>query len=63
MPAGKPAGVRCYNLADDLRCNLWGADNYPGVCHRFSPSFEVCGDSKTEALHLIGELERMTRGT
>ncbi|WP_350297005.1 YkgJ family cysteine cluster protein, partial [Limnohabitans sp. Rim8] len=32
MPSGKPAGVRCIQLADDLRCMLFGQDTRPLVC-------------------------------
>jgi hypothetical protein len=60
MPAGKPAGVRCLHLLDDLRCGLWGRPERPAVCAAFRPAPAVCGRDRDEALRLLGELEAAT---
>lgn len=59
MPNGKKAGERCVNLGDDLRCRVY--EIRPKVCRDFMAS-EFCGASHTEALKLLGELERQTSG-
>jgi len=58
MPAGKPAGVRCVNLGEDLRCQTY--DIRPAVCREFKAASDTCGASHADALILIGELERQT---
>lgn len=60
MPQGKPAGVRCVNLDENYRCRLWGSDRYPDVCRDFPADYEVCGDSRREALERLTEWERLT---
>jgi Fe-S-cluster containining protein len=60
MPDGKPAGVRCIHLTDDLRCALWGKAERPAVCDRLRPSPEMCGDSAEDALSRLAELEKLT---
>lgn len=60
MPNGKPAGVPCVNLTDDLRCAIWGSDDYPIACRDFSPEPAVCGSNRDEALMLIEALEIKT---
>jgi hypothetical protein len=61
MPKGKPEGTSCVNLEpENLRCRIWGQDNYPEVCRRFIPEAEVCGANREEAMYLIGELEQAT---
>ncbi|MGR9099176.1 MAG: YkgJ family cysteine cluster protein, partial [Gammaproteobacteria bacterium] len=53
MPLGKPPGVRCVHLALDYRCRLFGSDQRPRVCEKFSPGHDVCGTSREEAMALI----------
>lgn len=60
MPAGKPAGVPCIHLAEDLRCELFGDPRRPAVCGSLQPSQGMCGDSAAEALVLLARLERLT---
>jgi hypothetical protein len=60
MPLGKPAGVRCVQLTDDLRCRLFGLPERPEVCVRLRPSEEMCGSSREEALAFLDGLERST---
>ena len=61
MPDGKPAGVRCVQLTDDLRCAIFGMPERPEVCVRLRPAMEMCGTSADQALATLNELERLTR--
>ncbi|WP_158774410.1 YkgJ family cysteine cluster protein [Cobetia sp. L2A1] len=60
MPDGKPAGVRCIQLDTDNLCKLFGQPERPAVCGNFGFDHELCGDTRAQALHLIGEWERLT---
>ena len=57
MPEGKPAGVRCVHLQDDLRCQLFGDERRPTACAAFVPEPEVCGGDRSEALTNLRMLE------
>ena len=61
MPDGKPAGVPCVHLTGDHRCALFGRPERPAACAAFEAERTVCGESRAEALTLLGELERATR--
>ncbi len=61
MPQGKPAGVRCVQLGADLRCALFGRPERPAFCEGLSPSAQMCGASRTEAMHYLQQLERATQ--
>jgi hypothetical protein len=65
MPGGKPAGVRCVQLTDDLRCILFGRPGRPAVCSSLKPSIGMCGGSAEEAMRILAALEAATspRGT
>ncbi|WP_163934027.1 YkgJ family cysteine cluster protein [Paraferrimonas sp. SM1919] len=60
MPNGKKAGERCIQLDDNNLCKLFGKPERPALCGQFKAGKDVCGDSSTEALALITELERLT---
>ncbi|MFG0382432.1 YkgJ family cysteine cluster protein [Pseudomonas sp. zbq_18] len=60
MPNGKPAGVRCLHLSAESLCALFGQPERPAVCSGFAADIEVCGNSREEAIHLIGWLELAT---
>lgn len=60
-PHGKPAGVRCVQLDDALRCRLFGHAQRPAVCGSLQPAFEMCGSRREQALHWLDELEQATR--
>ncbi|GAA5784602.1 hypothetical protein GCM10007860_32570 [Chitiniphilus shinanonensis] len=60
MPGGKPAGVRCIHLLDDLRCALFGLPQRPSCCGGLQPSAEMCGGDRQAALAWLTELERLT---
>ena len=61
LPGGKPAGARCPNLREDLRCAVWETASYPKVCRGFKPVADACGSSRKEALALLEAMERDTR--
>jgi hypothetical protein len=61
MPGGKPAGVRCAQLADDARCRLFGDPRRPTVCAGLQPQVEMCGAGRAEAMRYLSRLERLTR--
>lgn len=60
MPEGKPAGVRCVQLDDDLRCRLFGDPRRPAVCGRLRPEPEMCGDDAPAAMRYLARLEQLT---
>lgn len=57
MPKGKPAGIRCVQLADDLSCKIFNSPERPKVCAGFKPEKIICGDSAQEAYKIIAQLE------
>lgn len=60
MPDGKPAGVPCLHLTEDLRCGLYGLPERPAVCNTLRPSPEMCGQSRGEAFVYLTLLELAT---
>lgn len=60
MPQGKPAGVRCVQLTNDLKCALFGKPERPAICVRFEPTIEMCGGTAAESLRYLAKLERQT---
>jgi hypothetical protein len=63
MPQGKPAGVRCVQLDDANRCQIFGQPGRPAVCGQLKPSHEMCGtheDSGRHALLYLARLECLT---
>ncbi len=60
MPNGKPAGVRCVQLDDSLRCQLFGLPERPAVCDSLQPSDEMCGTDREQAMHFLHRLEQLT---
>jgi uncharacterized protein len=61
MPQGKPAGVRCVQLGDDLRCAIFGKPERPACCSGLQPQADMCGNSRDEALVWLTRLEADTR--
>jgi len=61
MPQGKPAGMRCVQLADDNRCSIFGRPERPAVCSGLKPSDEMCGGSQAHAMRFLAQLEVLTR--
>lgn len=60
MPNGKAAGERCLQLSAENLCIIFGQPERPAVCSAFEADIEVCGNSREEAIRLIGWWERMT---
>lgn len=60
MPGGKPAGVRCVHLSEDLRCGLFEDPRRPAACGAFRASPEFCGEDRAEALRILARLEAET---
>ncbi|WP_460534718.1 YkgJ family cysteine cluster protein [Chitinimonas naiadis] len=60
MPNGKPAGVPCIQLDEDLRCKIFGDPRRPAVCGGLQPDAEMCGSSRDGAMQYLGWLERET---
>lgn len=61
MPHGKPAGVPCVQLDEQLRCRLFGLPERPAVCISLKPGPAMCGNNREEALQRLGWLEQQTR--
>jgi uncharacterized protein len=61
MPEGKPAGVRCIQLDDELRCRLFGHRDRPQVCQSLAPQWTMCRGSRWQALRWLTRLERSTQ--
>jgi Fe-S-cluster containining protein len=61
MPHGKPAGVPCAQLDDDMRCRIFGRPERPAFCGGLQPSREMCGDSTAHAMRWLAHLETATR--
>ncbi|MFC5701135.1 YkgJ family cysteine cluster protein [Cohnella faecalis] len=61
MPNGKPAGVRCVQLAEDNKCKLFGKPERPAVCGDLHAEIFMCGSSNEEAYAILEKLERDTR--
>ena len=61
MPKGKPAGVRCIQLTDDLRCAIFGQPEHPHFCGGLQPEPAMCGTSREHAIQWLGELEQLTQ--
>ncbi len=53
MPGGKPAGVKCIHLMDDMMCALYGNPSRPRVCIDFKPDPDFCGNSREEAMRIL----------
>jgi uncharacterized protein len=60
MPLGKPAGVRCIQLTEDMRCALFGMPQRPSFCGGLQPSASMCGQTREQAISWLAELERLT---
>ncbi|MGG2396995.1 YkgJ family cysteine cluster protein [Pseudomonas sp. SH1-B] len=60
MPEGKPAGVRCIHLSVGYLCALFGRAERPAVCGGFKAEEQLCGESRDEAIRMLGWLEQAT---
>lgn len=60
MPHGKPAGVPCIQLDEQLRCRIFGQPERPACCSGLQAAPEMCGTKREEALLWLAELETLT---
>jgi len=60
MPKGKPAGVPCIQLDENLCCKVFGKSERPAFCAGLQPSLEMCGDSREQAITWLTRLEQAT---
>ncbi|MFZ6746717.1 YkgJ family cysteine cluster protein [Undibacterium sp. JH2W] len=60
MPDGKPAGVPCIQLDEDLGCKIFGDASRPAVCAGLQASSDMCGDNKEQAMFYLTQLEAAT---
>lgn len=58
MPNGKPAGVRCVQLDERNLCKLFGQPERPAVCEQFKAEHWCCGDTASQAMQQLTELEQ-----
>lgn len=61
MPLGKPAGIACVQLTDDLRCAIFGQPERPACCSGLQASAEMCGNTRSEAILWLSNLESATK--
>jgi uncharacterized protein len=64
MPQGKPAGVPCVQLDEQLRCKIFGQPERPAVCGQLQASVEMCGTVEDGGVHArawLMQLEDLTR--
>ena len=60
LPDGKPAGVRCPHLTDDIKCRLFGKPERPSACSGLLPQAEMCGESAEQAMATLLAWEELT---
>ncbi|WP_338009785.1 YkgJ family cysteine cluster protein [Methylococcus capsulatus] len=60
MPRGKPAGVPCVQLRDDMECAIFGRPERPACCSGLRPSDEMCGGDRSHAMTWLARLEQAT---
>jgi hypothetical protein len=56
----KPGNTRCVQFDGEDRCRIFGDPGRPAVCASLQPSLDMCGQSRTEALLFLSELDRLT---
>jgi len=56
MPEGKPRGVPCIHLTEDLKCALWGSPDRPSVCSNYKPELLFCGENREQAFRILESL-------
>jgi Fe-S-cluster containining protein len=60
LPKGKPAGMRCIHLTDNLQCAIYTSPDKPKACAGLKPSEEMCGNSAEDAYAYLMMLEKAT---
>jgi hypothetical protein len=62
MPNGKPAGVPCVQLDENLGCKIFVKPSRPAVCSSLQPSADMCGENREQAMFFLQRLESLTAG-
>lgn len=60
MLNGKPAGIPCIQLDDNMRCKIFGQPERPKICINLRPCEEMCGENSYQALSYLVRLELET---
>ncbi len=60
MPDGKPAGLVCVHLMEDLRCSLFDDSRRPACCVAFAAEPTICGSTREQAQTNLRYLEILT---
>lgn len=60
MPNGKAAGEVCVQLDASQRCRIFGSPLRPAVCSTLMPARDMCGETRADAMHWLGQLELAT---
>ncbi|ELX11087.1 hypothetical protein Jab_2c31900 [Janthinobacterium sp. HH01] len=52
--------MRCIQLANDMRCKIFGQPERPAFCTGLQPAADMCGGSREQAIRWLDNLERET---
>lgn len=61
MQTGKPAGVPCIQLDENMFCKIFGRPGRPEICANLKPCDEMCGENREQALSYLAQLELDTQ--
>lgn len=61
LPAGKPAGMSCPHLTEDMRCAIYNSSLRPPCCGGLRPMPEMCGVNREGAMAYLDKLENETK--
>lgn len=61
MPEGKPAGVACVHLDEQMGCRLFGDSRRPALCDAFKAEITICGETREQAIRILDELEVLSQ--
>ncbi len=57
MTNGKPAGVPCIHLDDQMRCKIFNHPDRPVTCYNYKAEIQFCGNTREEAFKILDQLE------
>ncbi len=57
----KAAELPCVHLGDDMRCLIFGQPERPSCCAGLQPAPDMCGETRSQALIWLANLEAATR--
>lgn len=52
--------MRCIQLDEQDRCQIFGRPERPAVCGSLQPSEMMCGETREQALRWLGWMEQET---